>query len=158
MHKRLCVCLALVIAATPARAVECRIGPVSIDIPACDIRSEGKTQYVEWKADESGTRATIILTPAKSRSFAGYFDSWRHQHKCTAEKRKVEHPITPANGTPAPPQITWEGICVNRESYRVQAIGLKGQVVELHAFGDRMRGARPDVAFAKLLDQVRLAP
>ncbi len=150
----------------PSRAVECRIGPVAVEAPACNIvqgnHPEGPAQYAEWS--EGGfTHTVIVIAPEKPKSFRGYFTRWRYSHKCSVKEVSFGHEVRFAgqegggrNGTP--PQLTWTGVCITPGTFIARAIGLKRHVVELHVM--RARGATDalEPALAALLGRVRLSP
>ncbi len=151
---------------TPSLAGECRIGPVAVEAPACDIvqgsHPEGPAQYAEWK--EGGfIHTVIVIAPEKPRSFRGYFTRWRHSHKCSVKEVSFGHEVRftgqeggGRNGTP--PQRPGQGYASPPAAFIARAIGLKRQVVELHVM--RARGATDalEPAFAALLGRVRLSP
>jgi hypothetical protein len=150
---------------TPSLASECRVGPVAVEAPACDIvqgsHPEGPAQYAEWK--EGGfIHTVIVIAPEKPRSFRGYFTRWRNSHKCSVKEVSFGHEVRFAgpegagrNGTP--PQLTWTGVCITPGTFIARAIGLKRQVVELHATGAGGATDALEPAFAALLGRVRLS-
>lgn len=150
----------------PSRAAECRIGPVAVEAPACDIvqgsHPEGPAQYAEWS--EGGfIHTVIVIAPEKPRSFRGYFTRWRYSHKCSVKEVPFGHEVRFAgqegggrNGTP--PQLTWTGVCITPGTFIARAIGLKRQVVELHVMRARGTTDALEPAFAALLGRVRLSP
>ena len=151
---------------TPSLASECRIGPVAVEAPACNIvqgnHPEGPAQYAEW--NEGGfIHTVIVIAPEKPRSFRGYFTRWRYGHKCSVKEVPFGHEVRftgqegeGRNGTP--PQLTWTGVCITPGTFIARAIGLKRQVVELHVMGARGATDALEPAFAALLGRVRLSP
>ena len=81
---------------TPSLASECRIGPVAVEAPACNIvqgnHPEGPAQYAEW--NEGGfIHTVIVIAPDKPRSFRGYFTRWRYGHKCSVKEVPFGHEV-----------------------------------------------------------------
>jgi hypothetical protein len=154
------------LATAPSWAVECRVGPMTVDVPTCDVKQGTfpTAQYIEWQ-DDAGTARSIVVVPQKRKpSIKHYYAEWRSNRKCTGTVRATAHhvPFTKSDSRPVPPhapQMAWGGNCAAGDSYIVQAIALKTQVVELHVW-QRMRGdtSKLEQAFASLLEQVRLAP
>ncbi len=150
--------------AASLRAEPCRIGPATFGAPTCVIREtshqDGPAQYTEWREGPI-TYTVLVVTAHRRNLFRGYLARWLHHHKCTARKIPFGHEVHfegSASGSGAPRQITWTGVCAAPGSYMVRAIGLKRQVIELHA--NRAAGDPAPIgpALAALLDRVRLSP
>jgi hypothetical protein len=167
--RRASAMLGLALTCTPdlAQAAECTLGPAVFEAPSCTVEetphSDGPSRYVQWKEDGILYEVSVIA-PYRPGRLKGHVFRWRHSHKCTAEEipfGPTPH-FPPDSGKPA--HVTWKGVCADCGSFVMQAVGLKRQVVELHA-GRGCRSAVPlsgaqtlETALAGLLDRVRIAP
>lgn len=153
------------LAMAPLKAEECRIGPVTVDAPRCEIKeishSEGPARYAGW--EEGGTSYTVIvITPKRMQDFKGYITRWRHHHKCTADEISFGPVIHLAEGggkqNLAPPQKTWTGTCASPVTFIIRAVRLKRQVVELHVDSFPSKRAALEPTFIALLERVKVSP
>ena len=129
-------------AAQPGEPVmcQCRIGPVTIEAPVCEIKTRGdddeRAEYIDWKNENGIWQHIIVKTPKHPRRFKGYLNRWLHHRKCTGEERQIGNPSRfegAAGPGDIPAQITWTGCCAAPVCYTARAIAVGHQVVELHS-------------------------
>jgi hypothetical protein len=146
----------------PVRCI-CRIGPVTAEVLVCEIKIQSfdgeRQDYVGWKNEKGIWHHITVNTPRCWRGVKGYFNRWRHHHKCTAEQHEAGEPSRfegPAGLGDIPPQVTWTGCCAAPGCYTARAIAVGNQVVELHAGIGLKLDPAPEQVFASLIDRVRL--
>jgi hypothetical protein len=145
----------------------CHIGPVTIEVPVCEIKSDDyddHVDHIDWENAGGIMQHIIVITPKQPRKFKGYLNEWWHHHKCHGEERRVGDPsrfedaIRP--GDVPPPQVTWTGCCAAPVCFIARAISVGKQIIELHVDVDlhyKMTDPTPEQIFSALLAQVRLS-
>jgi len=143
----------------------CRIGPVTIDVPVCEIKTvsdDKRVDYIDWINDDRIMRHVIVITPKRPHRFKGYLAEWLHHHKCTGEEIRVGGASrfdTTTEPAEIPAQVTWTGSCAGGDHYIARAIGVGHQIVELHldvGLQSKVANHTAEQTFADLVSQVRL--